>query len=38
MAVPRVVGGDDGCFVRGRRYGAIVVDLERHRVLDLLPA
>jgi transposase len=34
---PRVVGVDDWCFLRGRRYGAILVDLERHRVLDLLP-
>ena len=37
MPVPRVVGVDDWCFLRGRRYGAILVDLERHRVLDLLP-
>jgi len=34
---PRIVGVDDWCFLRGRRYGAILVDLERHRVLDLLP-
>jgi transposase len=34
---PRVVGVDDWCFRRGRRYGAILVDLERHQVLDLLP-
>ncbi len=33
---PRVVGIDDWCFPRGRRYRAILVDLERHRVLDLL--
>lgn len=37
MPVPRVVGVDDWCFLRGRRYGAILVDLERHHVLDLLP-
>ena len=36
-AKPRVVGIDDWCFRRGQRYGAIVVDLERHQVLDLLP-
>jgi hypothetical protein len=29
---PRVVGVDDWCFLRGRRYGAILVDLERHRL------
>lgn len=34
---PRVVGVDDWCFRRGRRYGAILVDLERRQVLDLLP-
>ncbi|MBF6592208.1 MAG: ISL3 family transposase, partial [Ktedonobacterales bacterium] len=34
---PRVVGVDDWCFRRGRRYGAILVDLERRHVLDLLP-
>lgn len=37
MPAPRVVGVDDWCFLRGRRYGAILVDLERHHVLDLLP-
>jgi transposase len=37
MPVPRVVGVDDWCFLRGRRYGAILVDLQRHQVLDLLP-
>jgi transposase len=37
MPVPRVVGVDDWCFLRGRRYGAILVDLERRQVLDLLP-
>jgi transposase len=37
MPAPRVVGVDDWCFRRGRRYGAILVDLERRRVLDLLP-
>jgi transposase len=34
---PRVVGVDDWCFRRGRRYGAILGDLERRHVLDLLP-
>jgi transposase len=36
-ALPRTVGIDDWCFLRGRRYGAMVVDLERHGPLDLLP-
>jgi len=35
--VPRVVSVDDWAKRKGRTYGTIVVDLERHRVLDLLP-
>ncbi|MDP4026103.1 ISL3 family transposase [Methylobacterium sp. NEAU 140] len=34
---PRVVGIDDWAWRRGRHYGTIVCDLERGRVLDLLP-
>src|SRR5215472_7225000 len=36
-AVPRYVGVDDWALHKGQRYGTIVVDLERGRVLDLLP-
>jgi transposase len=32
----RVLGIDDFAFSRGRRYGTILVDLERHKVVDLL--
>jgi transposase len=34
---PRFVGIDDWAFRKGHRYGTIVVDLERGRVIDLLP-
>ncbi len=34
---PRVVGIDDFAFRRNCRYGTIVVDLERRRILKLLP-
>src|SRR5262249_44255539 len=34
---PRVVGIDDWAWRQGRRYGTIVVDLERGDVVDLLP-
>jgi len=34
---PRVIGIDDWAFRRGQSYGTIVCDLERRRVIDLLP-
>jgi transposase len=34
---PRVVGIDDWAWRRGTRYGTIICDLERNRVIDLLP-
>ncbi len=33
----RVLGVDDFAFKKGNAYGTILVDLERHKVVDLLP-
>jgi transposase len=34
---PRVIGIDDWAWRRGQRYGTLICDLERRRVIDLLP-
>ncbi|MDQ5827778.1 MAG: ISL3 family transposase [Chloroflexota bacterium] len=34
---PRVLGVDDWSWCKGRRYGTILVDLEQHRPVDVLP-
>ena len=33
----RVVGIDDWAWQKGQRYGTIMVDLERRRVVDVMP-
>lgn len=33
----RVIGIDDWAWRKGQRYGTLICDLERHRVVDLLP-
>ena len=35
--MPRVIGIDEWAWRRGRRYGTMIVDLERNAVVDLLP-
>ena len=36
-STPRVLSVDDFSFRRGRRWGTVLVDLERHTLVDILP-
>jgi transposase len=37
VTCPAVIGIDDWAFARGRRYGTLIVNLETHQPVDLLP-
>ena len=37
VTAPRVLGIDDWAWKKGHRYGTILCDLERRKVIDLLP-
>lgn len=37
LPTPRVLGVDDWSFLKGRVFGTLLADLERHQPIDLLP-
>jgi transposase len=37
VAEARIIGIDDWAWRKGQRYGTLIWDLERRRVIDLLP-
>ncbi len=36
-SAPSIIGIDDFAWKRGQRYGTVICDLERRRIIDLLP-
>ena len=37
IAAPKIVGVDDWAFKKRMKYGTIIVDLEKNKVIELLP-
>ena len=37
VSTPKVLGVDDFSFKRGQRFGTILIDLEKHKRVDVLP-
>ena len=37
IVAPKIIGVDDGAFKKRMKYGTIIVDLEKNKVIELLP-
>ena len=37
VETPRIIGIDDWAYRKGSTYGTVIVDLEKQKIIDLLP-